>query len=316
MLNSPNLVVFVEDQLCSARKGIGANPLPFLAVEQAAGVALAKSVGLEASCQQVTAKGFLEVEAQYVCFQGHSTCDLAHSDETALQFLDHLDSDGLVDPNSDVHVADVFYALRWPRTRLVALSACEAGVTDASLSTMPVALMHGGVKSVLAAAWRVDDAFACAFMTRFHYHLFVEGRPVADAFVAAQTLARCGTSGEWLEFLKSQCRVLKMAPLKERLRHAPLNTMPFADAKDWAAFRLFGSRTSTSDRLVKPSDPNDDNFRLSDAPTRAISGNLLEQRLRALPGSELHSIARAISVVVPRGSEKSDVARVLLSPDK
>lgn len=302
-------VVFVDDQLRSAAKGIGTTKLPFLEVERNAGIALAARANVVAADRQVTPRDFLNIDAQYVCFQGHATYDAVHPDETALHFLDNFDNNGLIDDESDVHMADVFYALRWPRTLLVALSACDAGAADSSLSTMPVALLHGGVKSVLAAAWRVDDDFACCFMTRFHWHLFVERQSVAVAFSAAQTFARCATGRQWISFLSSPGlrSAVGVGDLQQQCRNRckASDVVVFSAPKHWAAFRLFGTRSSASDALV-----------IGPAVVLPLAvgaaSDVLVERLAALSVCELRDRARLLGVGVASGLEKRDVARRLL----
>jgi CHAT domain-containing protein/tetratricopeptide (TPR) repeat protein len=90
--------------------------------------------------------------------------------ETTFQFSD------MPQPGSFrlMTVADCMARLSLKNCRLSVLSACESGLSDShgggELTGLPTSMLVGGAKSVIAAAWPVDDAATALLMDLFYQH--------------------------------------------------------------------------------------------------------------------------------------------------
>jgi tetratricopeptide (TPR) repeat protein len=110
------------------------------------------------------------------------------------------------------------------RVRHVTLSCCWGAdnfvLPGRWIISLPETLCRGGVESVLACLWQVDDEVGQAFVRRFHEHLCTKPRDLA------------------LQATQQECRENRLLP-PEHPRHT---AHPFF----WAGYRLHGR----SDRLI------------------------------------------------------------------
>ncbi|MEI9909495.1 MAG: CHAT domain-containing protein [Bacteroidota bacterium] len=75
------------------------------------------------------------------------------------------------------------------KTHLVVLSACETALGDIKgnegVFGLQRAFKLAGVKNMILSLWRVPDAETAELMTTF-YNYYIKGKPVREAFNAAQ----------------------------------------------------------------------------------------------------------------------------------
>ncbi|MGE5658158.1 MAG: CHAT domain-containing protein, partial [Actinomycetota bacterium] len=106
------------------------------------------------------------------------------------------------------------FNLRLRNCRLVALSACETGMTDITTSSDEyISILAGfffaGARNVLGTLWAVDDVSTAIFMIRFYETLLGETQiSVALALKQTQEWMRSRTVAELLEWIQG-CRLIK-----------------------------------------------------------------------------------------------------------
>ena len=133
---------------------------------------------------------------------------------------------------------------------LVALSACETGMAQVSVTPdeflgFPAALLHAGVRTVIATLWPVADSAAAPLMSRFYAELANPGTSPAEALRRAQI---------WLRDIRVSDLLLLLRQLRDEpdpvghlasqwrteMRSADPESRPFAEAYFWAAFTVSG----------------------------------------------------------------------------
>jgi CHAT domain-containing protein len=133
------------------------------------------------------------------------------------------------------------FALKLRRCRLVALSACETGLTafDRKLEEyigFPTGFLYAGAVSVVCSLWRVSDLSTALLMVKF-YEMRESEPSVAKAMNRAQIWLRDVTVGdlrEWIEGLKVEAKVKE--DLKEELELYNPEETPFSSPYNWGAF--------------------------------------------------------------------------------
>jgi CHAT domain-containing protein len=139
-------------------------------------------------------------------------------------------------------LADVIGRLELGSTRLVALSACESGVVEASeapdeLFGLTAGFMQAGAAGVLSSLWTVDDLSTGLLMERFYRaHLEEDAEPVT-ALAEAQRWLRDVTREDVSRLLRKQGRrdeSLDVLALGRR------EETPYAHPYHWAAFAYNG----------------------------------------------------------------------------
>jgi CHAT domain-containing protein len=156
---------------------------------------------------------------------------------------DPLESALYLADDQALSLADVISRLDLTATRLVALSACESGVTDTREAPdeffgLTAGFMQAGATGVLSSLWKVDDLSTGLLVADFYRrHLNDALRPAA-ALAAAQ---------HWLRGLTREdiSRHLKEAGRTEERRELLLvrrrDEKPFAHSYYWAPFTFSGA---------------------------------------------------------------------------
>ncbi len=136
------------------------------------------------------------------------------------------------------------FGLNLSQCRLVALSACETGLTDpTSLSDeyigLPTGFLYAGSPSVVSSLWTISD-ISTAFLVAKFYQNLQQGSSVAVALNQAQRWLRDATGDELQQWMEEQ--QLPLAPtLKISLpRRFRQNRQPFQSPFYWAAFCAVG----------------------------------------------------------------------------
>ncbi len=91
-----------------------------------------------------------------------------------------------------------------PNTRLVVISACEAGIPDDDaldeVIGLPTALLQAGVGAVIAPLWSISSKVTLLLMARFYDGWRCEGMSPSSAFCTAQRWLRCTSNREKKEY--------------------------------------------------------------------------------------------------------------------
>ncbi len=126
-------------------------------------------------------------------------------------------------------------------SRLVTLSACEAGVTNLRRSPdeylgLPAGLLQAGAPAVIGTLWPVDDLSTSLLMERFYQNLLGhDGNrplPAASALRAAQ---------RWLRDISVEALREKGGEAAAALEQARAGDTPFSHPYYWAAFTFSGA---------------------------------------------------------------------------
>lgn len=152
-------------------------------------------------------------------------------------------------------LAQVMSDLRFERTQLVTLSACETGIRDIRATPdeyvgLPAGFLLAGAPAVVSTLWAVSDLSTALLMGRFYALLFDGKHDAAVALNEAQRWLRDVTAGELaLRFAAEEELVLSggqsvaveaiSASFTRFARQAP-SVRPFADPFYWAAFTFMG----------------------------------------------------------------------------
>jgi len=130
------------------------------------------------------------------------------------------------------------------------LSACETAMTRVTATPdeflgFPAALLHAGVRTVVATLWPVSDAAAAALMGRFYAELRDPEISPAEALRRAQTWLREAKVRDLMkvfgELRDEPAPVGGLASqLRLQLRAADPESRPFAAPYYWAAFTVVG----------------------------------------------------------------------------
>ncbi|MEJ7872839.1 MAG: CHAT domain-containing protein [Rubrobacteraceae bacterium] len=244
--------------------GVG-NPMPSHNPLKAAEAELAKVVDLfpEGASQPLYAEAATKSALLAIISEG-----------TYLHFACHGDFDPDAVLNSGLLMAagerltlgEILYgAVEVSGVRLVALSACQSGISDFfrlpdENTGLPTALMQAGVPGVVGTLWPVNDFSTALLMVKFydrHLHGDEENRGVpvspAQALCEAQRWLKDLTLNEAAEMLDSHhhlrealLRTLQNAPHQTALRGLRDSTKsgedrPFSTPSHWAPFIFVGA---------------------------------------------------------------------------
>jgi CHAT domain-containing protein len=141
------------------------------------------------------------------------------------------------------------FNLRLRRCRLVALSACETGITDISTTSdeyfsILAGFFFAGSRSVLGTLWAVDDVSTAIFMIRFYETLLGETQPpVALALKETQEWMRGVTVAKLLKWVEG-CKLVE-EERREEIREEldgwySRDEIPFSSPYFWAGFCAVG----------------------------------------------------------------------------
>jgi CHAT domain-containing protein len=138
--------------------------------------------------------------------------------------------------------------------RLVALSACETGLSDINRSPeefigLPTGFLQLGAAGVLATLWPVNDASAALLVSRFFRYHVADRMPPAEALKSAQLWLRKATVRDLRQYLDDQVaagRITRKAAepvrqeLLERANFDP-NHCLFEHPFHWGGWAYFGA---------------------------------------------------------------------------
>ncbi|KOR33796.1 hypothetical protein AM228_27730 [Planktothricoides sp. SR001] len=155
---------------------------------------------------------------------------------------------GEFNPDECLTLPEIFN-LRLPQCRLVALSACETGITDISTKTDEyISILAGfffaGARNVLGTLWAVNDLSTAVFMIRFYETLLGENQPpVALALKQTQEWMRSKTVADLLNWVNG-CALINQQQRQEMSNHLTgwheLTETPWRSPYYWAGFCAVG----------------------------------------------------------------------------
>ena len=135
------------------------------------------------------------------------------------------------------------------KCRLVALSACETGLTDARNTTdeyigLPSSFFYAGATSVLSTLWAVNDVSTAILMIKFYELLGSETRPrVSVALRESQLWLRDATVQDLVDWVAGSKLILdaRKQEMQDYIKwgEEPENK-PYKSPYFWAAFCAVG----------------------------------------------------------------------------
>ncbi|MEO8391858.1 MAG: CHAT domain-containing protein [Chloroflexota bacterium] len=234
-----------------------ANPtldLPFAEneVEQISSWFSSANILRQRECQQNT---FLEQvrDCNYLHFAGHAQYDMGDPMQSALLLA------GKGETTQHLTLGEIFRDVRLENARLVALSACETGMSDINdiageFVGLPSGFMHAGAPAILSTLWAVNDLSTAFLIEHFYRDHLINHLSPAKALRAAQLWLKKVTNRELAEYMRSQSETVQEAlknigvrmsdPQAARLYMqfslGEPEAMPFEHPFNWAAFTLNG----------------------------------------------------------------------------
>jgi CHAT domain-containing protein len=158
---------------------------------------------------------------------------------------------GLILAGGQLTLADVLSGPELASTRLVALSACETGISRAigtpdEYVGLPGGFLQAGAPAVIGALWPVPDDSTAAFFSRFYQLHLSGGLAPAAALRQAQRWLRDATAKELSDgFVQAGIKNRELVGLfsEPAQQTAPLSAddRPFAHPFYWAAFQFYGA---------------------------------------------------------------------------
>jgi CHAT domain-containing protein/tetratricopeptide (TPR) repeat protein len=151
-------------------------------------------------------------------------------------------------------LADIVSRLDVSAARLIALSACETGLTDVRSSPdeyvgLPAAFLRRGAPAVVSSLWAVSDFSTMLLMHWFYRSHLRNGLDPASALRAAQRWLRDATNAELVDILaqwQAETHAGRGPALDQALQTfrqqlpSGANKRPFAHPYHWAAFTMSG----------------------------------------------------------------------------
>ncbi|MEZ2277198.1 MAG: CHAT domain-containing protein [Microcoleus sp.] len=141
------------------------------------------------------------------------------------------------------------FDLELSKCRLVALSACETGLTDARNTTdeyigLTSGFFYAGATSILSTLWAVNDVSTAILMIRFYELFLSETRPpVAIALRESQLWLRSVTVKDLLEWVEASQLLSRehKQKIQDRYRRGyKQDYQPYESPVYWAAFCAVG----------------------------------------------------------------------------
>lgn len=200
----------------------------------------------------------LEDLAGEVCLERGAERIVLTRDSAGAPLIGHFEKHGKVYHFQPLTLERVLTESHLSHTALVILSACQVGLGDvarvAEAVSIPAAFLCGGVASVIAGLWPVDDLATCLIMEQFYHHL-AQGYNKQEALQAACNYVRCCTKNELLAKLhewQSQTHDPSlMSTLQDTIGNLDkdcLGEFPFQHPWYWGAFYLSGTEAIPGSR--------------------------------------------------------------------
>jgi CHAT domain-containing protein len=136
------------------------------------------------------------------------------------------------------------FGLDLSQCRLVALSACETGLTDPTLLSdeyigLPNGFLYAGSPSVVSSLWTISDISTAFLIAKFYQNL-QQRLSVAVALNQAQRWLRDATGDELQQWMEEQQLPLNPTLKISLARRFRQNRQPFQSPFYWAAFCAIG----------------------------------------------------------------------------
>ncbi|MBD1940380.1 CHAT domain-containing protein [Microcoleus sp. FACHB-68] len=150
-------------------------------------------------------------------------------------------------PEKSLTLQEIFASVDLPVCRLVTLSACETGLTDATKLVdeyigLPSGFLYAGSLSVVSSLWSVNDFATTILMIKFYEELRTESN-ISLALKNAQYWMRTISSKKIIEWMKNDLKLDKKSSEKIQLGllvELGDKPLPFSDPQYWAAFCAIG----------------------------------------------------------------------------
>lgn len=189
--------------------------------------------------------------AQYLHFACHGAFNFRDAGRSALRLAggQPLELAELMGPGIDLS-----------KSRLVALSACETGMTEFQRSPdeytgLPATFLRAGAPAVLSTLWEVDDISTSVLICEFYRRHVGEEKPPAQALREAQrwmSRAPRGDVAAWIDqavvTLKKRDEerdyrgvISELDTVSRDVKSGVYGAVPFEDPWYWAAFTLTGN---------------------------------------------------------------------------
>lgn len=184
--------------------------------------------------------------ATHVHFACHGHYDWAEPMRSALQLA----------KGEPLSLAQVMGEVQFDRTQLVALSACETGISDICATPdeyvgLPAGFLLAGAPAVVSTLWAVNDLSTALLMGRFYALLFDGRHDGAAALAEAQRWLRDVTAAELTRLFAAEEEAVLggttsvaieaiSASFTRFAREAP-SVRPFQEPFHWAAFTYMGA---------------------------------------------------------------------------
>ncbi|WP_018605567.1 CHAT domain-containing tetratricopeptide repeat protein [Uliginosibacterium gangwonense] len=160
-----------------------------------------------------------------------------------------MDSTLCLANNEMLTLSDVIGKLDLRSARLVTLSACETGISDASQSPdeylgLPAGFLQAGTPALISSLWSVDDRCTALLMDRFYHNHILQGMRCSAALREAQLWLRGTTRAELGEHYKSFIRMSPehaLGAYKDIMLNGAPDERPYANPYYWAAFTFNGA---------------------------------------------------------------------------
>jgi CHAT domain-containing protein/tetratricopeptide (TPR) repeat protein len=199
--------------------------------------------------QDATTQRVIEAirNADYVHFACHGRYDGKNPLGWALQLAPDksMESRALSQP---LTLAQIFECVRFTRSPVVVLSACETGVAKVGRINddclgLAAGFLYAGARTVVGTLWRVDDLATSLLITRMTHEL-KSGASPAEALRRAQqwlrTLPGDTIANEIVAATDPSCRKEEWLYFSSTLKGNELEPFPFAEPYWWAGFVVNG----------------------------------------------------------------------------
>jgi CHAT domain-containing protein len=148
-------------------------------------------------------------------------------------------------------MAEIISKMDLSAARLVALSACETGLTDMiqpdEFLGLPAGFLQAGAPAVVSSLWAVDDLSTALLIGEFYRRHLSEGQEPAKALRGAQLWLRDSTAAE-LRLADDYERLYRVSGRTDKHAYDSMkyyknnpDIKPFAQPYYWAGFTFSGA---------------------------------------------------------------------------